>query len=59
MVETTEVWDDKTYDARHALVRDASGRLTQRYELRLNGTWRVVDATLTRNIPGALAETLI
>jgi len=52
VVETTEVWDDKTYDARHALVRDASGRLTQRYELRLlNGAWKVVDATLTREPP--------
>ena len=48
-VETTEVWDDKTYAENGAVVRDASGRLRQRYELRkLDGLWKIVDGVILR-----------
>jgi hypothetical protein len=48
-VETAETWDDKTCDEGGAVVRDASGRLRQRYDLRkLDGVWKIVDGAILR-----------
>jgi hypothetical protein len=48
-VETVETWQDRTYAEGGALVRDASGRLRQRYDLRkVDGQWKIVDAVIVR-----------
>lgn len=48
-VETFETWQDRTFAEDGALVRDASGRLRQRYELRrFDGLWKIVDAVIVR-----------
>lgn len=48
-VETVEVWQDRTYAEDRTVVRDASGRLRQRYELqKLDGLWKIVDAAIVR-----------
>jgi hypothetical protein len=48
-VETVERWQDRTYSEGGGLVRDASGPLRQRYELRkLDGQWKIVDAVVVR-----------
>jgi hypothetical protein len=48
-VETVESWQDRTFAEGGALVRDVSGRLRQRYDLRkIDGLWKIVDAVLVR-----------
>lgn len=48
-VETIETWQDRTYAEDGALVRDASGQLRQRYDLRkIDGLWKIVDAVILR-----------
>jgi hypothetical protein len=48
-VETVETWQDRTFAEGGALVRDVSGRLRQRYELRkIDGLWKIVDAVILR-----------
>lgn len=47
--ETVETWEDQTYADGGTIVRDASGRLRQRYDLRkLDGLWKIVDAVIVR-----------
>jgi hypothetical protein len=48
-VETVETWDDRTLSDNGQLVRDVSGRLRQRYDLRkVDGQWKIVDAQIIR-----------
>jgi hypothetical protein len=48
-VETVESWQDLTYAEGGAVVRDASGRLRQRYDLKkIDGLWKIVDAVILR-----------
>ncbi|MGE3913471.1 MAG: hypothetical protein AB7K36_29240, partial [Chloroflexota bacterium] len=47
--ETIENWQDRTVAEDGSLVRDASGRLRQHYDLRLiDGLWKIVDAHIVR-----------
>jgi hypothetical protein len=49
-VETVESWKDRTLAGDGTLVRDVSGRVRQRYELRkLDGQWKIVDAVIVRD----------
>lgn len=48
-VETVETWDDRTLAENGQLVRDVSGQLRQRYDLRkVSGQWKIVDAEIIR-----------
>jgi hypothetical protein len=49
VAQTMEEWLDRTYRPDGSVLRDASGRLHQRYELRLrDGRWKIVDAVIVR-----------
>jgi hypothetical protein len=49
-IETVESWLDKTYSESGELLRDLSGRLRQRYELKnIDGLWKIVDAAIVRD----------
>ncbi|HZO27297.1 MAG TPA: IMS domain-containing protein [Chloroflexota bacterium] len=48
-VEAAETWQDRTYAEGGAIVRDVSGQLRQRYDLRkIDGLWKIVDAVIVR-----------
>ncbi|MCC7371078.1 MAG: DUF4101 domain-containing protein [Chloroflexi bacterium] len=48
-IETVEVWSDRTYAESGQVVRDASGRLRQRYDLKkIDGQWKIVDGHIVR-----------
>jgi len=49
-VETVETWQDRTLAPDGSVVRDVSGRLRQRYDLRkLDGQWKIVGAVILRD----------
>ena len=48
-VETVETWQDRTLAADGSVIRDVSGRLRQRYDLRkVDGQWKIVGAIILR-----------